>query len=49
MKLKDGRTALERRKTMNIRKPIDYSILFSEIDKLVAEQLPQMELYCEIG
>ena len=34
---------------MNIRKPIDYSILFSEIDKLVAEQLPQMELYCKIG
>ena len=34
---------------MNIRKPIDYSILFSEIDKLVAEQLPQMKLYCEIG
>ena len=34
---------------MNIRKPIDYSILFSEIDKLMAEQLPQMELYCEIG
>ena len=34
---------------MNIRKPIDYSILFPEIDKLMAEQLPQMELYCEIG
>ena len=34
---------------MNIRKPTDYSTLFSELDKLVAEQLPQMELYCEIG
>ena len=34
---------------MNIRKPVDYSILFSKLDKLVAEQLPQMELYCEIG
>ena len=34
---------------MNIRKPIDYSILFSEIDKLMAGQLPQMKLYCEIG
>ena len=34
---------------MNIRKPIDHSILFSEIDKLMAGQLPQMELYCEIG
>ena len=34
---------------MNIRKPIDYSILFLEIDKLMAGQLPQMKLYCEIG
>ena len=34
---------------MNIRKPIDYSILFSELDKLMAGWLPQMELYCEIG
>ena len=34
---------------MNIRRPIDYSILFSEIDKLMAGQLPQMKLYCEIG
>ena len=34
---------------MNIRKPTDYSTLFSELDKLMATQLPQMELYCEIG
>ena len=34
---------------MNIRKPADYSVLFSELDKLIAAQLPQMELYCEIG
>lgn len=34
---------------MNIRKPADYSNLFSELDKLVVAQLPQMELYCEIG
>lgn len=34
---------------MNIRKPTDYSILFSELDRLMAEQLSQMELYCEIG
>ena len=34
---------------MNIRKPADYSNLFSEMDKLMAAQLPQMELYCEIG
>lgn len=34
---------------MNIRKPADYSVLFSELDKLIAAQLPQTELYCEIG
>ena len=34
---------------MNIRKPADYSTLFSELDKFMAMQLPQMELYCEIG
>ena len=34
---------------MNIRKPADYNILFSELDRLMAAQLPQMELYCEIG
>ena len=34
---------------MNIRKPTDYSVLFSELDKLMAARLPQMELYCEIG
>ena len=35
--------------TMNIRKPTDYSILFSELDRLMAEQLSQMNLYCETG
>ena len=34
---------------MNIRKPADYNIPFSELDRLMAAQLPQMELYCEIG
>lgn len=34
---------------MNIRKPADYNILFSELDRLMAAQPPQMELYCEIG
>ena len=34
---------------MNIRKPTDYGILFSELDRLMAEQLSQMNLYCEIG
>ena len=34
---------------MNIRKPVDYSTLFSKLDKLMAAKLPQMELYREIG
>ena len=34
---------------MNIRKPTDYSTLFSELDAIMTAQLPQMELYCEIG
>ena len=34
---------------MNIRKPTDYSALFSELGAIMIAQLPQMELYCEIG
>jgi len=34
---------------VNIRKPVDYSTLFSKLDKLMAAKLPQMELYREIG
>ena len=34
---------------MNIRKPVDYSVMFSELDRLMTTRLPQMELYCEIG
>ena len=34
---------------MNIRKNIDYSEMYGALDKLMAQQLPQMELYCEIG
>ena len=34
---------------MNIRKPADYTPMFAALDKLMAAQLPQMELYCEIG
>ena len=34
---------------MNTRKSADYRALFSELDKLMVEQLPQMKLYCEIG
>ena len=34
---------------MNIRKNIDYSEMYKELDKLMEQQLPQTELYCEIG
>ena len=34
---------------MNIRKNIDYSEMYEELDILMAQQLPQMELYCGIG
>ncbi len=34
---------------MNIRKPVDYSAMFAALDTLMAEALPQMELYAEIG
>ena len=34
---------------MNIRKPTDYTTMFAALDAVVAAQLPQMELYCEIG
>ena len=34
---------------MNIRKATDYTAMFAALDALMAAQLPQMELYCEIG
>ena len=34
---------------MNIRKNIDYSQMYATLDHLMEQQLPQMELYCEIG
>ena len=34
---------------MNIRKPTDYTAMFAALDAAVAAQLPQMELYREIG
>ena len=34
---------------MNIRKNIDYSEMYEELDKLMEQQLPQMELYWAIG
>lgn len=34
---------------MNIRKNIDYSELYAALDAVMAKELLQMELYCEIG
>ena len=34
---------------MNIRKNINYTEMYEALDKLMAQQLPQMELYCGIG
>ena len=34
---------------MNIRKNIDHSEMYETLDKLMAKQLRQMELYREIG
>lgn len=34
---------------MNIRKNVDYSDMYEALDNLMAKDLPQMELYCEIG
>lgn len=34
---------------MNIRKNIDYSEMYAELDKAMAADIPQMELCCEIG
>ena len=34
---------------MNVRKAIDYSELFQALTEAVRAEMPQMELYCEIG
>ena len=34
---------------MNIRKSIDYSEMYEALDYLMAKELPQLKLYCEIG
>lgn len=34
---------------MNVRKNIDYTIMYDELDRLLTKKLPQMELYCQIG
>ena len=34
---------------MNIRKPVDYSTMYTGLDQTLERNLPQMELYLEIG
>mgnify|MGYP004531532119 CR=1 FL=1 len=34
---------------MNIRKAVDYSTMFAALEAVMDANLPQMELYCEIG
>ena len=34
---------------MNIRKTVDYSAMFTALESAMKVNLPQMELYCEIG
>lgn len=34
---------------MNIRQNIDYTEMYKMLDKMIAQQLPQMELYCAIS
>ena len=34
---------------MNTRKPTDYSAMYGTLDQLMGAELPQMELYFEIG
>ena len=36
-------------KAMNIRKAVDYSTMFAALEAVMDADLPQMELYCEIG
>ena len=34
---------------MNIRKAVDYSTMFAALESAMEANLPQMELYCEVG
>lgn len=34
---------------MNIRKNVDYSDMYAALERIMAVDMPQMELYCEIG
>ncbi len=34
---------------MNIRKAVDLTAMFATLESVMKADLPQMELYCEIG
>ena len=34
---------------MNIRNPVDYSVMYTGLDLALGRNLPQMKLYLEIG
>ena len=34
---------------MNIRKPVDYSMMYATIETLMLSNLEQTKLFCEIG
>ena len=36
-------------KSMNVRNPVDYSAMYTGLDRALERSLPQMELYLEIG
>lgn len=44
-----GKFKMNRGKTVNIRKNIDYSEMYEALDILMQKNLSQMKLYCEIG
>ncbi len=47
--LKNRRACAGGENLMNVKKSVDYSLMFAELDTLMKKDLPQMELYCEIG
>ena len=44
-----GVTFTKGAENMNVRKHIDYSGMYESLDRLMEQQLSQMELYCGIG
>ena len=47
--LKQARLRRKGGNLMNVKKSVDYSLMFAELDTLMKKDLPQLELYCEIG